>query len=155
MKKAGFSLLEVLFSVAFLILVGLAVIALNVASLRLITSSETKTTAYALNDEAISYLAVLFHTKSIAEFETLVLGEKDCDGPSGCYLRCSVTQLNQECSLEQMPDTVQLGRSRLSFVRQLRVSETPAGSDKYLVHTSVSWGSGINREIQASYFLEK
>lgn len=148
-QQQGFSLLEVLFSISFLVLVGFAVIALNVATLRLVTDSEVKTTAYALNDEALDWLRLKYKTLTTPAFTALVT-PVNCLG-TGCFVRCSVQTLSEDCSLQSTAQPAQLGKSRLQFVRRLKL--TAAGSG-YLVRSTVQWGSGFNRQVQTSHYLQ-
>jgi|GEM_PF-2087841 len=154
--RRGFSLLEVLFSVAFLIMVGLGIIALNVSSLRLVVDSETKTVAYALNDETIAHLRLMIERLDLEGLGGFRDTTSICTPDTGgCYLSCP-EQLDASCSLQETPAPIQLGRSRLTFIRHVKVSEIqPSGSGKFLVQTATSWGTGISRSIQANYFLEK
>jgi hypothetical protein len=147
--------MEVLFSIAFLILVGFAVIALNVATLRLVTDSETKSIAYALDDEANAYLSVSLASLNHAD-ATNFFSQASCTA-SVCYLVCDTAiSPKSNCNLKSQPASVQLGRSRLRFSRQIKATETPAPAKPghYLIATTVSWGTGSNRQISTKYFLQ-
>ncbi len=140
--KPGFSLLEVLFSISFLVLVGFALIALNVASLRLVTDAELKTVAYGLNDETVAYLSLLKKQggSSFPVGQTFYL---DC--PASVSVPCKV--------LSPTPVAVQVGRSRLQFIRKI-MFESAGTTGAILARTSVEWGSGINRKIETVQFVE-
>jgi len=155
MKKKAFSLLEVLFSITFLVIVGTAVLSLNVATLKLITNSEIKTTAQALNDEVTSFLAVKYRadiTSSKTNFAALIKGLNwDCTDSNGCYLNCSSDDLSQDCSVGEAKAGSQLGRSRLVYYRQLFLSPQPSG---YTTRIEISWGNSFGNQIVSSYTLQ-
>lgn len=141
--RAGFSLLEVLFSISFLVLVGFAVIALNVASLRLVTDAELKTVAYGLNDETIAYLTLLKKQGAISDH----VGKTT-------YLNCP-SSVSQQCNEpSSTPVAVQVGRSRLQFIRKIILESSGGDSGSILARTSVEWGSGVNRKIETVQFVE-
>ncbi len=141
-QKPGFSLIEVLFAVLFLVMVGLAMSAVNAAAARLITAAELKITAYALSDEAISYIALQKKTLSAADFTTLITAPGCLS--SGCYVFCP-TDISQSCSLSSTLKTVKLSQNNLQFTRKMTMATV--STNQYLVNLTTSWGSGKNKQV--------
>lgn len=144
----GFSLIEVLFAVAFLVMVGLAMTALNAAALKVIVSNEITTTASVLNDEALAYLALQRKVTSHDEFmETIKAVGCDSDG---CFVNCPIT-LTSGCTLEKTPAPVSLGRSKLSFRREVHIAEASNG---VTARATTRWGTGVRNQATAYQFLD-
>lgn len=147
--KKGFSIIEVLFAVAFLIMVGMAMISLNTAALRLINSAELQTVASGLNEESIAVVALAKKTDP-SGFNTLI-GSLNCG--TECYVDCPADNLSQSCGLANQSKPVQLGRNKLQFVRSLTIKRVGT-TDAYIVQAKVSWGNGANKESIASEVIE-
>jgi Tfp pilus assembly protein PilV len=141
-QKPGFSLIEVLFSVLFLVMVGLAMSAVNAAAIRLVSAAELKVAAYGLSDEAVGYIALQKKTLSAANFTTLVTNA-GCLA-SGCYVYCP-TDITQACSLSSTIKTVKLGQNSLQFSRRMTMATISA--NQYLVTMTTSWGAGRSKQI--------
>lgn len=147
-RRRAFSLIEVLFAVAFLIMVGLAMTALNTAALKVIVNNEITTTASVLNDEALAYVA-LARKAGVDEFSELMKAA-GCDD-IGCFVNCP-TSLGSGCTLEKSPAPVTLGRSKLSFKRELLIRLPSSGG--MTVKATVRWGTGIKNQATAYRFLD-
>jgi hypothetical protein len=144
-RRRAFSLIEVLFAVTFLVMVGVAMSALNSAASRLVTTSEVKVAAYALNEQTLSYVTILRKSQGDNfSVDPCALGET-------CYIVCPQEDLATNCAFAAEPKAVQLGRSRLQFVPELKVSEAGAS---YLVIATTSWGRGANRSVVSSQLVE-
>lgn len=138
--RRGFSIIEVLFAVAFLVMVGLAMISLNAAAVRLINNAELQTAANSLNEEAVAVVAIAKKTDPTAFAVALI--NYDC--ANGCYVECPTELIATSCSLTNTPAPVQLGRNKLQFVRTVRI--TDAGSGSHQVQATTSWGAGERRQ---------
>lgn len=156
-KRGAFSIIEVLFAVSFLIMVGMAMISLNAAALKLISSTEIKTVANGLNEESIAVVALL--KKTDPNFATTIgPNNLNCTATGGCFVDCSPTKLDQVCTLTKTSSPVQLGSSRLQFVRNVVITVptggTKSGANQYSVTAKVSWGNGEARQSSISQYLE-
>ncbi|QQG49829.1 MAG: hypothetical protein HZB70_03465 [Candidatus Berkelbacteria bacterium] len=147
-RKKAFSLIEVVFAVSFLIMVGVAMSSLNSAASRLVTTAETKGAAYALNEQSLSYVTILRESLGDTFKQTY---ESSCVLGETCYVACSQDNLAQNCTLNADPKPVQLGRSRLQFVPEINVINT---GNNYLVVAKTTWGKGANRSVVSSQLLE-
>lgn len=146
--QPAFSLIEVLFAVAFLVMVGLAMTALNAAALKVIVNNEITTTASVLNDEALAYLALERKVRSNEEFMAFV-GGANCT-TTGCFVSCPAT-LMSGCTLGETAAPVTVGRSRLSFRRELLISASGTG---VTARVTTRWGTGIRNQSTAYQFLD-
>ncbi len=146
-RKPGFSLIEVLFAVTFLTMVGLAMSSLNSAASRLVTTAEVKQAAYALNEQSLAYLTILRKSKG----STFLTSVGPCVIGTVCYVFCPQDNLATNCSLSVTPKALQLGRSRLQFVPEVTV--TQSGSS-FLLRAKTSWGRGANRSVVSSQLVE-
>jgi hypothetical protein len=155
-RKAGFSLLEVVFATTFLIMVGVAMVSLTVTALKLSDAAEVTTTATTLNEETLSIVALIRRTAG-SNFQNLIgSAGAGCDSGNGCYLDCPISPLNYNCQLSTTPVPVTLGRSELRFIRQVKITlrtDTPSG-DKYLVRATTIWGSGPSRQAVSALLLD-
>lgn len=147
--KKGFSIIEVLFAVAFLIMVGLAMISLNAAALRLINSAELQTVANSLNEESIAVVA-LTKKSNPSGFANLI-NSLNCG--ANCYIDCPADNLSQPCSLSAESKPVQLGRSKLQFIRTVKIKQV-GNNGGHSIQATVRWGSGIGKETTASEVIE-
>ena len=151
-QAPAFSLVEVLFAVTFLLMVGLGMSALNSAAARLITSAETKLSAYALNEQALSHLSILRKSQDTFSIAPCIVGET-------CYIFCDPETLTLGCTLQTTPRAVQLGRSRLQYVtefkaRLLTTGNTTLDLQSYLLLAKTSWGSGVNRSVTSGQVVD-
>lgn len=137
--------MEVLFAVTFLMMVGLAMSSLNAAAARLVTTAETKLSAYAINEQTLSYLTILRKAKG-GTFSI-----DPCKFGDTCYILCPPDSLADNCSLQSEPKAVQLGRSRLQYVPEVRITQSGNG---FLLLAKTSWGRGANRSVVSSQFIE-
>lgn len=145
--KLGFSILEAIFAIAFLIIVGVGMQLLSNASLRLTDATEIKTTVNAANGEYLSFIAgkvKLAKTAGLrealraeikaasetAEYEpNNAIGEAACDTPASVatkcdyhtYLDCPTTVLDAVCGFSKEPKPIQIG-NKLSVVRLADIS---------------------------------
>lgn len=146
--KKGFSLIEVIFAISFLIMVGIALSALNAASVRFVNIVELKTTGNALNEQALGFMA-LEATKS--DFKNKYIdGGKNCDG-SSCYLICPEV-LNQRCDVENTKNSIRLGESRVPFTTMISIKELTAQGGVTVTATT-DWGNGWRNQVVASQFI--
>lgn len=151
-SQIGFSLIEVLFAVTFLVLVGLAMMALNAASSRLVTTAELKVSAQALADEAINFISLQKKTLPTSGGSSFATTYNSCiDGGRICYLSCPAT-ISQGCTLSQTRSTIQIGQSKLSYERQVTMKTVP--TNQYLVKVTTSWGNGLGRQLTLSQLLQ-
>lgn len=148
--KRGFSLIEVLFAVAFLIMVGLAMAALNTAAARLITSTEIRVEAQSLNEQTLAYVALQRKTLG-SQFDTTYVGCISTDGSKTCYVTCPPTQVDGACTLSSTRKTITLGNNKLQYEPSVVIKST---SGKYTLIATTSWGGGINRQIVASELIQ-
>jgi hypothetical protein len=144
-RSAGFSLIEVLFAVTFLVMVGLAMSSLNSAAARLVTTAETKLSAYALNEQTLSYLTILRKSQGSA------FSVAPCSFGQACYISCPLDTLATNCALQTTPKALQLGRSRLQYVPEVRITKS---GNSYLLLAKTSWGHGANRSVVSSQLIE-
>jgi len=145
MRRAGFSLIEVLFAVTFLIMVGVAMSSLNSAAARLVTAAETKLSAYALNEQTLAYVTILRKSQG-TNFSVA-----PCSLGQVCYVACLPGNLAANCSLQTEPKAVQLGRSRLQYVPEVRITQS---GNSFLLLAKTSWGRGANRSVVSSQLVE-
>ena len=145
--KKGFSLIEVLFAITFLILVGVAMATLNNAASKLTAATELKETALSLNEQSLSFIALEKRTKST--FTTLYSG---CVAGQTCYVNCPV-DTSQNCSLQTTKVAVTVGKNKLQFVPSVVIRPSGA-SGRYLVNATVSWGTGIQRQLTLARVIE-
>ncbi len=153
MIKKGFSLIEVLFAVAFLILVGVAMASLNNAAARLTETTELKQMALGLNEQSIAFVALAKRTMG-ANF-AVTSPYKECisdDGKTSCYVVCPTGQ-NPTCTLQLQTTraTLQIGTSKLQF--EPRVVIRPTGTS-YLVNATTAWGKGVQRQLTTARIVE-
>jgi len=156
--KRSFSLIEVLFAIAFLIMVGVAMISLNTAAARLTAASEVKQVALGLNEQAISFIALEKRTKSdfgttYAECITIPSGDEG-EGSSDktCYVSCP-TDVKTACSLATDRSSVQLGANKLQFTQAVIIRETGSGG-QLLINSTSSWGSGPRSRLSTARVIE-
>src|SRR3989344_2928106 len=109
MMKKGFSLIEVLFAIVFLILVGVAMASLNNAAARLTETTELKQIALGLNEQSLSFVALEKRTKRAA-FAT---SYPNCVAGQTCYVICP-TGASPTCTLQLQTTraTLQIGTSK-------------------------------------------
>lgn len=141
-RNPGFSLIEVLFAVLFLVMVAVAMSTLDTAALRLVSASELQVTAYGLNDEALAFVAIQKRTQANFPSPCAV-------NTSSCFVACPVDLT--ACSLSQTRSSVVVGRSRLQYTRQVTIT---ADESHYLVTAKTSWGSGANKQVTAIQLVE-
>jgi len=157
MKKIdGFSLIEVVFAAAFLIMVGVAMMALNAAASRLVTTAELKMTAEGLNEEALNVMALKKKTLTATDAFQTTDGTSSCVGAS-CYVVCDPQTIDQACSIVKTPQGVRVTTSRNTYTTEIKIStltNVDADKNKYLVIALTSWGSGINKQLKGARILE-
>jgi Tfp pilus assembly protein PilV len=148
MRRQGFSIIEVLFAISFLVMVGMAMISLNNNALRLVSSAELQTAVNALNEEALSVVTILHRTDPNFSANVTAL---DCG--NRCYLACPTNDLGATCSLSAARQVVQLGDSKLSLERAVKIAADQSMSGSYVVNAQTKWGSGIGRQSTTSLIL--
>jgi Tfp pilus assembly protein PilX len=148
MRKKGFSLIEVLFAIVFLILVGVAMAALNNAAARLTETTELKQMALGLNEQSIAFVALEKRTKGAA----FAAAYPNCVAGQTCYVVCP-TGVSPNCTLQlqNTKATLQIGTSKLQF--EPRVVIRPTGTS-YLVNATTAWGSGGQKQLTTARIIE-
>lgn len=147
MKKA-FSLIEVLFAIVFLILVGVAMAALNNAAARLTETTELKQMALGLNEQSIAFVALEKRTKGSA----FAAAYPNCVAGQTCYVVCP-TGTSPTCTLQlqNTKATLQIGTSKLQF--EPRVIIRPTGTS-YLVNATTAWGKSGQKQLTTARIIE-
>ncbi|MCR4277961.1 MAG: hypothetical protein NUV80_07070 [Candidatus Berkelbacteria bacterium] len=161
MKKQGFSLIEVIFAIAFLVLVGVAMATLNNAAARLTETTELKQIALGLNEQSLAFVALEKRTKG-ANFATAYGPSPgiDCIGTDKtCYVVCPPNETNPTCGLiiQKTKSSLQVGTSKLQFVPSIVIREaygTSGTNKRYLVNATTSWGKGVQRQMTTARILE-
>lgn len=146
MTKRGFSLIEVIFAIAFLIMVGVAMATLNNAAARLTETTELKQIALGLNEQSLSFVALEKRTKG-ANFATTY---PNCIAGQTCYVVCP-PDTSQNCALQVNKATVQIGTSKLPFMPSVVIRST---GTSYLVNATTSWGKGVQRQMTTARIIE-
>lgn len=150
--KRAFSLIEVLFAIAFLIMVGVAMISLNSAATRLTEASEVKQVALALNEQAIAFLAL--EKKTLANFSDTY--GVSCIGVNGaektCFVNCP-EDITQNCTLSADRSSIQLGANKLQFAQSVSLVET-GSSGQLLVKSTSTWGTGSRNRLTTARVIE-
>lgn len=151
---AGFSLIEVIFAIAFLIMVGVAMASLNNAAARLTETTELKQIALGINEQSLSFVALEKRTKG-ADF-AITYGSPpgiDCIGTDKtCYVVCP-TGSSPDCTLQLQTAkaAVKIGTSKLQFVPSVIIRST---GTSYLVNATTSWGKGVQRQMTTARIIE-
>jgi len=149
---SGFSLIEVLFAITFLVLVGVAMLSLNNATVRITETTELKQIALGLNEQSLAFVALEKRTKG-AEFANTYGSPPgiDCIGTNKtCYVVCPIAT-GGTCLLQKTRATVQLGTSKLQFEPKVIIRQ--AGKS-YLVNATVSWGNGLQKQMTTARIIE-
>lgn len=149
MNRRGFSLIEVIFAIAFLIMVGVAMATLNNAAARLTETTEIKQIALGLNEQSLSFVALEKRTKG-SDFVEIYDSCISVDGSETCYVVCP-PDTSQNCALQITKATIQIGTSKLQFVPSVLIR--PTGTS-YLVNASTSWGKGKQRQMTTARIIE-
>ncbi len=148
--KSAFSLIEVLFAIAFLIMVGVAMASLNNAAARLTETTELKQMALGLNEQSIAFVALEKRTKGAA-FATAY---PNCVAGQTCHVICP-TGTSPTCTLQLQfqptKKTLQIGTSKLQF--EPKVTVRPTGTS-YLVNATTSWGKGAQKQMTTARIIE-
>jgi len=146
MRKNGFSLIEVLFVAGFLAMIGVAIIALSAAALRLITSAEIHTVAHGLAQDAVSYVETVALPKTQTNFFSTYF--PTCSASGGfyncnAYVTCPAEEgsLGSACAISSSSDDVQVGRNRTRYTTAVSVISTDAGGSQVNVRVmaTTSW----------------
>ena len=154
-KRPAFSLIEVLFAITFLILVGVAMATLNNTASRLTEATELKDTALALNEQSLSFIALARRTN--ANFATTA-PYQNCISlsaqtpPVPCYVICPVIT-TQSCTLQSTKAAVTIGTNKLQFTPSVLIRPTGANG-RYLVNATVSWGAGVSKQLTLARIIE-
>lgn len=143
----GFSLIEAVFAIAFLVLVGVAMSVLSSSALGITSRTEVKATAASLNEEALSIIAL--KRRSNPSFSQEIVDNNCSTG--GCYLNCPTNPLNAACEFSPNDSPITVGANKVPFHRRIQVETQGSG---YLVTSTTSWGSGANKQIRASLKLD-
>ncbi|MEK7201952.1 MAG: hypothetical protein AAB669_00235 [Patescibacteria group bacterium] len=154
MMKRSFSLIEVIFAIAFLIMVGVAMATLNNAAARLTETTELKQIALGLNEQSLSFVALEKRTKGAnfaTTYGTPAPPGLDCIGEGKtCYVVCPV-DTSGSCVLQKTKATIQIGTSKLQFVPSVVIRLT---GTSYLVNATTSWGKGVQRQMTTARIIE-
>lgn len=179
-RREGFSILEAIFAIAFLIVVGVGMQLLSNAASRLTDSAEIKTTVNAANGEYLAFIAGKVKLANTVEERKLLRveikaasvntaadfspNEADCADSSKVaakcdyhtYLDCPTTPLDAVCQFSSAPKAIQIG-NKLAIVRLADISwpkPVPvAGTlDELTVTVSASgrWGGGSAKKESVS-----
>ncbi len=175
-KKSGFSILEAIFAIAFLIVVGVGMQVLSNAALRLTDTAEVKTSVNAANAEYLAFIAgeIKLATDATkkdelrskikdASFQTE--GDMDkCADPIASadvcvyqtYFSCPTTPLDAVCAFSKNPEPIQIG-NKLAVVRLAEISwpNPPPPNDisenlRVKVSAVGRWGGGGTKKESVS-----
>lgn len=153
-QKAGLSIIEVIFAISFLAIVGIAMLILSTTALRLSSTNDRSAAATSLNQEALT--VVMMTRRADANFAQTI-NSLGCSG-AGCYLSCPSVPLSGACQLSATASPIVLGDDRTRYQRQVKIEpiigegEPGQGPSTigYAVQTTTSWGAGLNRKVSAS-----
>ena len=174
-KKLGFSILEAIFAIAFLIVVGVGMQVLSNAALRLTDTAEIKTTVNAANGEFLAFIAgevklAIDATKrhelrlKIKDASFQSEGSDDCADPNKqadpcvyhTYFNCPTTPLYADCAFSKNPEPIQIG-NKLAVVRLADISWpklSPPNNTPDSLTVTVSavgrWGGGSTKKESVS-----
>ncbi|MDP3992894.1 MAG: hypothetical protein Q8Q05_01630 [bacterium] len=148
--KKSFSLIEVIFAIAFLIMVGVAMATLNNAAARITETTELKQIALGLNEQSLSFVALMKRTMG-ANFAT-TQPYQGCIGGASCYVICP-PDTSLVCVLKptDAKEAVQIGTSKLQFVPSVVIRSTDTS---YLVNATTSWGKGVQKQMTTARIIE-
>lgn len=154
--KSGFSLIEVLFAITLLILVGVAMATLNNSASRLTAATEVKDTALALNEQSLSYVALVKRTNG--NFATTEPYKSCISGSTSvtCYVICPVAT-NGNCALQTTKASVKIGTNKLQFTPSVVILPSCINqvcSGRYLINATVSWGAGVAKQLTLARIIE-
>jgi len=154
MMKKGFSLIEVLFAIVFLILVGVAMASLNNAAARLTETTELKQIALGLNEQSLAFVALMKRTMG-ANFAT-AQPYQGCIGGASCYVICPPTDTSQDCVLKptNAKEAVKIGTSKLQFTPAVMIRLADGSTNRYLVNATTSWGKGPQKQLTTARIIE-
>lgn len=126
-KKAGFSLIELLFAMLFLSIIMFGVIKLQTSNLTLSNTKQLELKAYSYATQGLEIVSALGYTELFTVFTT------DCPGPASCT--CEVSKnINYEFSCTGSAEVI----GAVEFERSFTL-ESDGLIDAYLVTTNVSW----------------
>jgi len=151
--KKGFSLIEVLFAIVFLILVGVAMAALNNAAARLTETTELKQMALGLNEQSLSFVALEKRTKGNAPITGFAAAYPNCVAGQTCYVACP-PDTSEDCVLQATKATLQVGTSKLQFEPKVVIRVADGSTNRYLVNATTSWGKGVQRQMTTARIIE-
>ena len=158
MIKKGFSLIEVLFAVAFLILVGVAMASLNNAAARLTETTELKQVALGLNEQSLAFVALMKRTLGDDPDTGFAATSpyKQCIGGASCYVICPPTDTSQDCVLKptNSKEAVKIGTSKLQFTPAVVIRVADGSTNRYLVNATTSWGKGAQKQMTTARIIE-
>lgn len=148
MRRSGFSLIEVVFAISFLIMVGVAMTVLNAAAARLIALSEIRMTALGLNEQAKSFVALEKRLNGLnARFP------QHTDPNSEYYVLCDADEVSQGCTVSPDRQSQFIGRARINYTTRVSFVQI-AGTTQYIVRATTAWGGGGARQIVTGQVLE-
>lgn len=152
--RRAFSLIEVLFAIVFLILVGVAMAALNNAAARLTETTELKQIALGLNEQSLAFIALTKRTMG-ANFAT-TQPYQGCLGGVSCYVICPPTDTSQPCVLKptNAKEAVKIGTSKLQFTPAVIIRVAEGSTNRYLVNATTSWGKGSQKQLTTARIIE-
>lgn len=165
--KQGFSLLEVLFVVGFLVVIGVAITSLNRAALNLIVSAETRTVAHGVAEDGTAYLVAKAKATTYASFISglgLPAGTCTADAqgyyssasPCIVYISCPTAEnatvhLTDPCVISATEKNVLVGISKLKFVTKVSISSSEAAVSPPQANiqllTTTSWSKRVNERV--------
>lgn len=159
MMEKGFTLLEVIFAVSFLVLLGMAIISLDLVGLKMMNESELKTVAYGLHDEARGFVKLCLKEPTI----------NGCEGVNGkktelknaqdiitFNVNCPFVDATPEnCTLsENETSIVSVGTSKLKYARTAKISRADTvSSTPYTVIIKTEWGNGDRNNITTTELI--
>ena len=159
----AFSLIEVLFAITFLILVGVAMTSMTNAAARLTEAAELKQMALGLNEQSLSFVALEKRTKGDGfktTYSAACITPSDPPGQATktCYVVCP-TGISPNCTLQlqKTPASLQIGTSKLQFEPKVVIREAFGTADpnkRYLVNATTSWGKGPQKQLTIARIIE-
>lgn len=155
-RTPGFSLIEVLFAITFLILVGVAMVSLNNAAARLTATTELKQIALGLNEQSLAFVALKKRTLGNDPLTGFAKTYATCVAGQTCYVVCPPNSGNSStCPLQIQTTkaTLNVGTAKAPFTPTVVIRPTGAGG-RYLVNATTSWGKGVQKQLTTARIIE-
>ena len=145
MKNYGFTLLEVIFAIAFLLMISMAIISLDLIGLKMMDRSEVKTLAYGLNDENIGFSDFCWQnsTNNISGCGLVPTNQSQLTGFDAAptyYIDCK-EDVTKDCQLTGSKMSITAGKNRQPFTREIKFYRDSL-SNLNMLYSKISWGAG-------------